>query len=206
MDKFQAIALNKLLAERYGKYQDIPLVRLVWSSDRLEWRKSEFKVESPKGFDLDLGTVEDTRHVEVYNHAPNRWVLEILLGKDDLPAEFVEQKLLDYWGIWIFWDSKNQTFADDGYYTPIEPTLGDIDRMIYFARNNTLKGHAPTEAQLEARRKEFSRFNRERIREQLDEEIPALPNALVTGSAVFMDSTKQKGRESENVPSQSNDK
>ena len=195
MDKITAHNWNNIIKSKYGTaFDGRAKFRLAWTSDLYEKRRGDYDIYYGNT-DIYLRTEENiVKEVPKYNYAMDRWVLEALTAFPNPPADLVQQSILDYNPIWIFWDTKSKQLDKDGNYIATEPTLDAIDQIIYYARNKRMTGHKYTEDQLRARR-------RAEFREKIEEAVPTSVHALVHGNAVFLDSTKQqKGRDTAIAP------
>lgn len=192
MTKDQANNHNTFLAMKYGKvYDGRARFRLVWSTDLREYRRGSYDIYYGDT-DIYLRTDEGVYEVPKYNYCMDRWVLEALVVFPTPPSDLVAESPLAYNPVWVFWDTKTGKLDKDGNYAATEPTLEEIDKLIYYARNKRIRGHAPTEDEMRAKRKAA-------LRDKLDDAVPDSVHALVHGHAVFMDSTKQKKESVPNV-------
>lgn len=182
MTKEECNNINSWLALKYGRADDgRAKYRLCWTDDLTEMRHGIFL----DWYDLiGYQEIEDTRRCPKYSYAPERWVLEKLSLTTNMPPDLVDAKPFDYECVFIFWEGEKGTY--------IEPNELIIDGIVYYDINRTLRGHAPSETELNVAREKQRAKARENIRERLDDALPELPNALVKGSAIVNPLEKSK--------------
>lgn len=171
MDKEIAKRINRTLLGHGKTEAGFPKWRLVWTSEQLEKRRSMFPTFAG---DILIGWVEEIREVLKYNYAPDMWALEEWVVSEGMPVDLVNAEKGGYEPRWLF---------HDGVFNGVEPDPALIEQIIYYRNNGSLKGHMPTEDEVNA-------ANQARYREMIDDAIPERAHALVHGSAVFNDSTK----------------
>lgn len=162
--------LNTNLKERYGRLEDTPLFRLVWTSDQFEYRWGSKNVFYGS---IYLRTETGVSSEKKYPASPDRWVLEKLLVNTNPEIE----GKTSYEPVWVF--------DDEGQY--MEPTEKLVHFLIYMLLFYPRKKRDLQEEELAEEKAEY-----QEIYDELDEEFPELVNGMVKGSASFMDSTKQK--------------
>jgi len=107
MEKLEEV--NRRLLENYGRgVAELPLYRIVWSTNQTERRYGTFIKETPAGIYLGNETCE--REVPKYPWAPDYWILEWVqpnVGNPELRAA------ISYEPLWIFKDKNNNPLPYD---------------------------------------------------------------------------------------------
>lgn len=128
------VALNKLLADRYGKLPDgRPIFRITWSEGQLEKRWGIFNDYYP-GTNIFLREFKGVREVKKYSWIKERWILEKLIilprKQFELPS-IIGGENGTYEPIWVFW-------YKDGSYQ--KPTWNTVEFLVH----GLLYGKAPS--------------------------------------------------------------
>lgn len=95
--------INTQLESQFGRLENRPTWRVVWSEEQFEWRYGTYEDRTPEGF--FIREVTERRRVPKYRQwAPEKWVLERLLVvpvDNDIDHPQIDTKL-SYEPIWVF--------------------------------------------------------------------------------------------------------
>lgn len=97
--------INRQLIEHFGidTISRLPIWRVVFSEDQMEWRHGTYDDITPAG--LYLRTVTETRYVPKYRQwIQKKFVLERLTVVPELNADELPSSRLSYEPLWVFED------------------------------------------------------------------------------------------------------
>ena len=146
-DHFDPVEVNRLLVSHYGKELDgRARFKLVWAANQYEKRIFEYDDYSGP---IYIGTKRDVRELPKYSWIHDRWVLEILVFGNPLPA-LVEAKNGSYEPLWVF-------SASDGSF--LTPHWWAVDYVIrarlnrhLFLTESTISGGKVAQSDFESRK------------------------------------------------------
>lgn len=138
--------LNDRLLNTYGRWEDHPKFRLVWSTDQIEKRWTKYTAD---GFEL---LFPEVRELPKYLYSKDRYVLEMAMPV----PEFVNTELTDkfsYEPIWTFEDKKREFLPPrwDAMFFIVEQVLNASARAVGAKYKDPDAG---TKEEVEARKKE----------------------------------------------------
>lgn len=100
-------SLNSRLSDRFGKFNDHPKFRVVWSEDQMEKRFGTFRDITSEGF--FLREVTETREVPKYRqYIHNKWILERYTEVPSFQADEIAGLKMSYECIWVFEDGQGK--------------------------------------------------------------------------------------------------
>lgn len=147
-------AINKQLVEHFGidTLSTMPIWRVSFSEDQMEWRYGTYDDITPAG--LYLRTVTETRYVPKYRQwIHNKYILERLVLVPEFQQEELPTAKVSYEPLWVFEDK-------EGNYLPpkFEAAKFIIDTVYaaQYSNHSLRKYHDPDncqEAQIENTRK-----------------------------------------------------
>lgn len=173
MTKDQVEEINNSLLFKYGRFEDRPKYRLVWSSLQFEKRY----VEGTEYFGpIKLRDVKGIQEMPKYPRSRDRWVLEILIPiPEGLKDELVGDGGLTYEPLF--------TFDKRGKY--LEPNWNIINMLAYFSTNPVLETLSPEHELYKMDKNDY-----QKLMDILDDEMPDLAMKLKKGSAVSLGSKR----------------
>lgn len=103
MDQKFIDRINVTLLDHYGRLENLPTWRVVWSEDQFEWRYGTYTDYTKGG--IFIREVTERREVPKYRQwAPEKWVLErlVVVPLDADPDHPQIDSALSYEPIWVF--------------------------------------------------------------------------------------------------------
>lgn len=177
LTKEQVDEINDKLLKNCGRIFDRPKYRLVFSTAIMEERFVEGVLRHEET-GIKIKDVKAITKVLKYPRDQNRYILEMLMEiPPQLKHELVGENGLTYEPLYIF--NKNKSYQ--------EPTELAVIYLAYCSHYPIEQVLSPENMLYKLQKKEY-----EEVMEILDDAVPELAGALRRGSAVFIDSSKQR--------------
>lgn len=139
--------INEKLVSHYGKYDDRPNFRVIWSNDQFEKR---WMTHTNEGFEL---IHPEVREVPKYHHyVRDRWVLERLIPVDENQTDLTVR--ISYEPCWVF------NHAETGEYIPPRFDMCSIivESLLFASGNkNTFRKYQDPEVDPEYRARKLDK-------------------------------------------------
>lgn len=168
--------INTRLGDRYGiAWNGMPILRVVWSNDQLEKRRTKF---SDAGIELPYVEV---REVPKYGYIPDKYILEQLVAVDPGTTDLIEK--ISYEPLW--------TFADKAGF-PLPPKWEVCVFVMDLVEGAKGKSNMVKYVEPDINSEEGQRENMKKIHEGLFGDETKVSDALGLGTGVTVPSNFEK--------------